>query len=85
MADKIISVHQNGGETATVHIENSKWGEVLLRIFPSGGIEVELPDGEDWAGPRFEWFRSSAYIGEAVETAIENKAIRDAYIPGATK
>jgi len=84
MSNRIISVH-NGGDVANVHLENDKWGEIMLRILPSGGIEVELPDGEDWAGPKFSWFRSSAYIGEAVETAIENKASRDAYIAGATK
>lgn len=79
MSNRITHVH-NSGDVAYVYIENDKWGEVKLNILPSGGIEVELPDGEDWAGPRFEWFRSSAYIGEAVETAITNKAARDAYI-----
>lgn len=76
----IVSVHQQGGETATVFLQSDKWGEVMLRIFPHGIIEVELPDGEDWAGPKYEWFRSSAYIGEAIETAIENKALRDSWI-----
>lgn len=78
--NKIISVH-NGGDVANVHLDTDKWGEVMLRILPSGIIEIELPDGEDWAGPKFEWFRSSAYIGEAVETALANKEARDAYIP----
>ena len=84
MSNRIISVH-NGGDSASVHIENDKWGEVMLRILPSGNIEVELPDGEDWAGPKFEWFRSGVYFGEAVEDGIANKASRDAYIARANK